>query len=179
MGVDLTPVPPVISADCVPQRRPRPATRGRPGTLAGFTLIELLVVLAIAGLMLAVVPPLISVAMPGVELKAAARRTAGALRLAREVSIAQGRDAAWIIDVESNRYHIDGDHRRGSLPAGLDIELVAAEDEMQSESVGGIRFFPDGSSTGGRVILKRGDGGYQVGVNWLTGRILIADWERQ
>jgi hypothetical protein len=29
------------------------------------------------------------------------------------------------------------------------------------------------------VILKRGDGeaGWQVGVNWLTGRILVAEWE--
>ncbi len=145
----------------------------------GFTLVELLVVLAIAGLMMAVAPPLISSVMPGVELKAAARRTAGALRLAREIAIADGRDAAWVIDIDSNRYRIDGDHRGGSLPAGLDVELVAAEDEMQSDSVGAIRFFPDGSSTGGRVILKRGDGGYQVGVNWLTGRILIADWERE
>jgi len=49
---------------------------------------------------------------------------------------------------------------------------------MQSERVGAIRFFPDGSSTGGRVILKRddGDAGWQVGVNWLTGRILVAEW---
>ena len=149
-----------------------------PSQPRGFTLVELLVVLAIAGLMLALAPPLISSVMPGVELKAAARRTAGALRLAREIAIADGRDAAWVLDIDSNRYRIDGDHRGGSLPAGLEVELVAAEDEMQSDSVGAIRFFPDGSSTGGRVILKRGDGGYQVGVNWLTGRILIADWER-
>lgn len=150
-----------------------------PSLPRGFTLVELMVVLAIAGLMLALAPPLISSVMPGVELKAAARRTAGALRLAREIAIADGRDTAWVIDIESNRYRIDGDHRAGSLPAGLEVELVAAEDEMQSESVGAIRFFPDGSSTGGRVILKRRDGGYQVGVNWLTGRILIADWERE
>jgi general secretion pathway protein H len=144
----------------------------------GFTLVELLVVLAIGALLLTVTPPLITAAMPGLELKAAARRTAGSLRLAREIAIAAGRDAAWVVDVESNRYQIDGDHRSGRLPGGLDIELIAAEDEMRSDTVGAIRFFPDGSSTGGRVILKRGDGGYQVGVNWLTGRILIADWER-
>jgi general secretion pathway protein H len=148
-----------------------------PSTPRGFTLVELMVVLAIAGLMLALAPPLISSVMPGVELKAAARRTAGALRLAREVAIADGRDTAWVIDIDSNRYRIEGDHRSGSLPAGLDVELVAAEGEMQSDTVGAIRFFPDGSSTGGRVILKRGDGGYQVGVNWLTGRILVADWQ--
>jgi len=143
----------------------------------GFTLVELLVVLAIGGLLLAVTPPLITAAMPGIELKAAARRTAGAMRLAREIAIAEGRDAAWVVDVENNSYQIDGSHRRGSLPGGLEVELVAAENEMQSDSVGAIRFFPDGSSTGGRVILKRGDAGYQVGVNWLTGRILVAEWQ--
>jgi general secretion pathway protein H len=150
----------------------------RRGVAPGFTLVELLVVLAIGGLLLAVAPPLINAALPGVELKAAARRTAGALRLAREIAIADGRDAAWVLDIEQHRYRIDGDHRSGSLPDDLELELVAAEEEMQSEQVGAIRFYPDGSSTGGRVILKRGDAGFQVGVNWLTGRILIAAWER-
>ncbi len=145
----------------------------------GFTLVELLVVLAIAGLLLAVTPPLITAAMPGMELKAAARRTAGGLRLAREIAVAQGRDVAWMLDVEQNRYAIENDSRSGSLPGGLDLELVAAAEEMLNDAVGAIRFYPDGSSSGGRVILKRGETGYQVGVNWLTGRILIAEWERE
>lgn len=145
----------------------------------GFTLVELLVVLAIAGLLLAVTPPLITAALPGVELKAAARRTAGALRLTRETAIAEGRPAAFVLDIEQHRYRIEGAGRArdGALPAGIDLKLVAAEDEMRGETVGAVRFFPDGTSTGGRVILSRGERGYQVGVNWLSGRILIAAWE--
>lgn len=134
-------------------------------------------VLAIGGLLLALTPPLVTAVIPGVELKAAARRTAAGLRLAREVAVAQGRDAAWLLDVEQNRYSLEGDLRAGTLPDGIELELVAAEEEMQDDAVGGIRFYPDGSSSGGRVILKRGERGYQVGVNWLTGRILIAEWE--
>jgi general secretion pathway protein H len=138
--------------------------------------VELLVVLAIAGLVLAVTPPLLGNALPGLELKSAARRTAGALRLTREQAIAAGQPAVWLVDIDSGEYQV-GDGRAGRLPDGIAIELVAAADEMLSERRGGIRFFPDGTSTGGRVILRRGERGYQVGVNWLTGRVQIADWE--
>jgi general secretion pathway protein H len=46
------------------------------------------------------VPPLFSAAMPGVEMKAAARKTLTSLRLARELAIRQGADQA-LIDVEN------------------------------------------------------------------------------
>lgn len=143
----------------------------------GFTLVELLVVLAIAGLMLALTPPLIGAALPGVELKGAARRTAAALRLTREIAIAEGRPAAWVLDLSHRRYRLDGSSRGGRLPAGVELQLTAAEAELLDDERGAIRFFPDGSSTGGRVVLSRDGRGYQVGVNWLTGRVLIADWQ--
>ena len=150
-----------------------------PGRRAGFTLVELIIVLAIGGLLLGLTPPLITAALPGVELKAAARRTAGALRQTREIAIASGRAAAWQLDVEQGRYQIPGRNRRGRLPEGIEIELVGAANEMQDDRVGAIRFYPDGTSSGGRVMLKRGGSGYQVGVNWLTGRILVASWEQE
>jgi general secretion pathway protein H len=40
-------------------------------------------------------------------------------------------------------------------------------------SVGSIRFFPDGSSTGGGVLLESDQAGYDVLVDWLTGGISI------
>jgi general secretion pathway protein H len=143
----------------------------------GFTLVELIVVLAIGGLLLTLTPPLITAALPGVELKAGARRAAAALRQTREFAIGRGIEAIWLINIETGRYEIEGRNRSGSLPSGVEIELVTAQDELRNEQVGGIRFFPDGTSTGGRVILKRGEQGYQVGVNWLTGRVLVASWE--
>jgi general secretion pathway protein H len=142
----------------------------------GFTLLELLVVLALATLLIALVPPLITSAIPGVELKAAARRVATGLRMAREEAIRSGGDAAFVMDVEHRAFRVDGGYRRVELPEDLTLKLEAAESEMLSEQAGAVRFYPDGSSTGGRIVLTRGEQGYQVGVQWLTGRIQMTPW---
>jgi general secretion pathway protein H len=44
---------------------------------------------------------------------------------------------------------------------------------LQDEAAGSIRFFPDGSSTGGRVMIAAGNEKLSVDVNWLTGRVSI------
>ena len=139
----------------------------------GFTLLELLVVLALATLLIALVPPLISAALPGVELKSSARKVAAGLRLAREEAIRHGRDVAMIVDLEDHSYQVEGTFRRVVLPKGVELSLVVAENEMGSDQRGAIRFFPDGGSTGGRVTLARSGSGWQIGAQWLTGRVEI------
>jgi len=145
----------------------------------GFTLIELMVVLAIAALVLTLVPPIFSAAMPGVELRSAARRTMASLSLARETAIRTGAAVALIVDVEQRKLELPG-FRTVSFSPHLDLDLNAAEREILDENRGAIRFFPDGSSTGGRITISRGEGqqryGYQVGVSWLTGRVRMAQW---
>jgi general secretion pathway protein H len=142
--------------------------------------MELLVVLAVAVLLMTAVPPMISAALPGMELKSAARRTVASLRLARETAIRTGADTALLVDVEGRRLELPG-FRAVALPSRLDLNLEAASREMLDETRGVIRFFPDGSSTGGRILLTRGEDtdrrGYEVGVTWLTGRVRMAPWE--
>jgi general secretion pathway protein H len=142
--------------------------------------VELLVVMAIAAVLLTAVPSLFSAALPGVELKAAARRTLSSLRLARETAIRTGKDAALVVNVEERTLALAG-FRTIHLPQRLRVKLEAASGEMLDDRSGGIRFFPDGSSTGGVIILARADGaaGYQIGTNWLTGRVRMAPWERR
>jgi general secretion pathway protein H len=158
------------------QRAPRPTAARGPG----FTLVELLVVLAIAALLMTAIPPLFSAAFPGIELKAAARRTMATLRLARETAIRTGTDTALVVDVEERRLELPG-FKTVFLPHRLRIELNVASREQLDPQRGAIRFFPDGTSTGGVVTLARGDGqaqsGFQVGVNWLTGRVRMAALE--
>ena len=59
--------------------------------------------------------------------------------------------------------------------AGLLIELLTIAGEARKPGEGDIRFNPDGSSTGGRISLIDGQRKVAVGVDWLTGRVSVAD----
>ena len=139
----------------------------------GFTLIELMVVLVIAGLLLTVLPPLFSAALPGVQLKGASREVASALRFARDHAITRQQESTVTLDLESREYWVSGRERPFSLPSGLEVELFTVRSEQSGEDTGAIRFFPDGSSTGGRVTLGAGERSYAVDVDWLTGRVRV------
>lgn len=141
----------------------------------GFTLIELLVVLAVLTLIVGVAAPLFSNALPGLELKSAAREVAAGLRSARSEAIARNREAAFTLDVASRRFAVSGREEIRKLPAELEISFVTAHSERLDETTGVIRFFPDGSSTGGRVSLASGAREYHVDVDWFTGRISIRE----
>jgi len=64
------------------------------------------------------------------------------------------------------------------LPASLAIELLTIGGQRRSGKIGDIDFHPDGSSSGGRISLADGRRTIMVGVDWLTGRVSIADATR-
>ncbi len=141
----------------------------------GFTLIELLAVLMLAGLLLAVTPPLISSAMPGVELKGTTRTLVSALRQTRRQAIGDARPHGLTIDLPGREMRVPGHSRAVPIPERIDLELTVADSRHTSDGLASIRFFPDGSSSGGRIILSRGDLSYRVDVDWLTGKVTVAD----
>jgi general secretion pathway protein H len=59
------------------------------------------------------------------------------------------------------------------LDPALDISLLTTKSEVIDENTGGIRFFPDGSSTGGRIALRRLGDRATVNVRWSTGAVTL------
>lgn len=138
-----------------------------------FTLIELLVVLAIFGLVLVLIPPALDNILPENRVRGAARDLAAELRLCRSRAIRTREEALLVLDVGEQTFQ-SADRGRGlNLPEAATLNLTTAESEMLSELRGAIRFFPDGSSTGGQIRLHYQSNEYVVDVNWLTGQISI------
>ena len=145
----------------------------------GFTLLELLVVLVIAVLLVAVVPPLISGMSGATELRSAARQVAAGLRFARNEAVTRQREAVLTLDLSKHRFAVSGDPREIALPESLSLHLYTAQSELLDQATGNIRFFPDGSSTGGAVTVSGPKLAYRVNVDWLTGAIAIVEQEVQ
>jgi general secretion pathway protein H len=139
----------------------------------GFTLLELMVVLLIAAALVALVPPAINRVLPGVKLKGASQEMASAIRFLRGWSVAQGKQGLFTLDLEKKQFTITPREKVYELPQKAELKMTAASDEGQGEQQGGIRFFPDGSSTGGRIILSGAGKEHRIDVDWLTGRVSL------
>ena len=109
------------------------------------------------------------------EVKAAARTLAAGLRQAQTMAMATRRDSALTVDLDSREFTVSGDSAIRQLPKALDLKLYTAQSEVTSERRGAIRFYPDGSSTGGRITVSTGERRYLVDVDWLTGRVSIGE----
>lgn len=141
----------------------------------GFTILELLVVLVIGAIAYSLVLGVPFRGTSVADLKAAARSLASGLRQAQSTAMATRRDALLTIDLDAREFQVSGIEATRNLPKDLEISLYTAQQEVSSDKKGAIRFYPDGSSTGGRITLAVKERKYLVDVDWLTGRVSIGD----
>lgn len=148
--------------------------RGAAARARGFTLMEILAVVALIALAATVVSVSVGSGLSGARVKAASRDMVAALRYTRGQAIVKRETQALSVDVEQRRYRAPGRPWK-ELPKDMTMKLFTARSELEEEGVGRIRFFPDGSSTGGHVDLVRGDAVWRVEVTWLTGDVRLRE----
>ena len=141
----------------------------------GFSLLEVIVVITIIGLAYVLLPKMVFSGVSGAELRANARAVATGLRIARDVAINTKREAVLSLDMENRQFTLPNNAKLHKLHELLDVKLYTAQADLISEKVGTIRFFPDGSSNGGRVTVGTGERGFEIDVDWLTGHVTIND----
>jgi general secretion pathway protein H len=139
---------------------------------AGFTLIEMLVVLTILALAATFAVPLLSGGSEGLRLQMASSELAAAFRVTRSAAILRNAETTLMIDVDRRTFRSTVVSQRPFAP-DIEAKLTFASGIRSAPSDGGFQFFPDGSSTGGDVMLSLRGKQTKLCIDWLTGDVRL------
>jgi general secretion pathway protein H len=141
----------------------------------GFSLLELMVVVTLMALVYLLLPKMVFSGVSGAELRSNVRAVATGLRLTRDAAINTRREAVLTLDLDNRAFTVQNDSKVHKLNEQLDVKLYTSQADLITDRVGTIRFYPDGSSNGGRVTVGASGRAFVVDVDWLTGHVTIND----
>lgn len=124
--------------------------------------------MVIIALVMGLVATSLSRSISGAEARAATRKVVASLRYTRARAVIDKTEQVFLVNTEERSYLAPG-RKQVNLPEGVDVTITTARSELTSEDVAGIRFFPDGGSTGGHIELTINDREYRINIAWLTG----------
>ncbi|MEP4146615.1 MAG: GspH/FimT family pseudopilin [Halioglobus sp.] len=143
----------------LPTRRPQ----------SGFTMVELLVAVAIVGLLMAVTVPGSMRFYQSIQYRQAVRDVLTTLGQARHQAMDKGQAQDVGFDPERGQIQFRDDLVQ--LPKGFAMTVTTAS-EVNQQSLGVIRFYPEGGSTGGDIDVTSPRGrGVRISVDWLMGSV--------
>ena len=138
----------------------------------GFSLVEILVVLVMIALLFGLVGGSLYRSMDSVQVRKAGKSVVNALRHTRAQAIVHREERFLEVDLEARSYQAPGRDVE-ILPEAIELTLRTASMDILNDNRGRIRFYPDGSSTGGEITLMAGGTVWRVRVAWLTGEIVL------
>lgn len=136
----------------------------------GFSLLEMIAVLVLIAIAVTVASVSVSKSLGSAKIKAASRDLVAALRYTRGQAIVKGEQKTLDVDLEAMSYTVPGKDPV-KFPDKIEVKLLTAQNEQINERAGRIRFYPDGSSTGGHISVISGAREWRVNVGWLTGEV--------
>ena len=140
---------------------------------AGFSLLEMILVVALIATASLLAAMVVTGGMQGMQLRSSSKEIASQLRYTRAQAIATGQPQRFVIDPRAHRWQAPND-KHGKIPSALAVEFTGAREAQSRAGEGGILFFPDGASTGGRVQLRTKQAVSRIDVAWLTGEVTLS-----
>ena len=139
----------------------------------GFTLLEMVCVLALIALMAGVLLPFVPRNTSRARLQGYALQAAALLKEDRNAAIRRGTGVATFVDAGSHTIRSGSNTDMIRIPDDVHFETLLPRTCNQREALSTISFFANGTSCGGTIALTRLDTGFEIRVNWLTGRVEI------
>lgn len=143
------------------------------GSESGFTLLEMVCVLALIAMMAAVLLPFVPHHTSRSRLQAYALQAATLLKADRNAAIRRGVDIATLVDPANRSIRSGASADLIRIPEDVRFDALLPQTCNRRAALSTISFFASGMSCGGAIALTRLDAGYEIRVNWLTGRIEI------
>lgn len=148
------------------------STRAEDGDV-GFSLIEVIAAMTVLALLAVAMSASLRTSRPAAQLARTGGTIATALKDARSSAVRTSRSVVVAIDLDKrliSRSDLPGG-RPISIGDGMHLAAITAESETAQRGLVGIRFFPNGSSTGGAVSLTQRERALRIEVNWFTGHV--------
>ncbi|MBV4451533.1 MULTISPECIES: GspH/FimT family pseudopilin [Pseudomonas] len=131
----------------------------------GFTLLEMLVVIVLISIAAGLVGFGLQQGLRAATERQAVGQMVEALRSTRARAIISGRTERTLFDLRALSFQAPGRPLK-HWPAGLQVTLHTAEHAGSA-----VEFYPDGSSTGGNLLLANGSRRWRIDIGWLTGSV--------
>ena len=142
----------------------------------GFTLVEMLVVLSLVALLLVISLPYSTSSGEARKLDATSQIIAAKLRETQISSLSSNRERSLTVDIKKGLLIQTNPDKTFELPEGIGMSIITSNNEIMKDA-GAFRFFPDGGSTGGKIILSKGENRREIVISWLTGGIVVTSGE--
>ena len=136
-----------------------------PNPQRGFTLLEMLVVIVLISIAAGLVGFGLQQGLKAARERQVVGQMVEALRSTRARAIVSGHTASTEFNLQTLSFKAP-DRPFRHWPADLQVTLHTAEQAGSS-----VEFYPDGSSTGGNLLLTNGTRRWRIDIGWLTGSV--------
>lgn len=134
--------------------------------MAGIIGLRRWLAVALAGATLGAAPSAVDATLVRFKAGAASDDVVSALKEARALALARGQPVRVLVDEQLRSVSVEGGHWR-KLPAG--VSLAGPKPDRNGQGV--ITFQPDGSSSGGQVVVSWRERAVSVVVEAVGGHI--------